>query len=127
MKKLILILALSGSGTIFANFSFEVCKEAICTPYFDGNLDEFMGFETTFAEKKKPTRVKKPDPGTATFISFLAGATGHAMGYVSSAVNSIKTGVIAAGYDRFEGKLSGPSGTVEFTYDLKTDKWTIKN
>lgn len=130
MKRIALALALSGSGTIFAesgDLSFNVCDNRTCIPVFEGKITDLI-LPTTFASfdpKIIPKIAKPPKTSEHGFINFLAGATGHTINFVREAFMGMRDTVVEAGYDRFTGKLEGPAGTVEFEYDLKSNKWNI--
>lgn len=47
------------------------------------------------------------------------------LGAVQSAISGMKDAAVAAGFDTFEGALSGPSGRVTFRVNLKTGAWSF--
>lgn len=128
MKKLLFTLALSGSGTIFAepgDMVFDMCIRDYCESAFDGSLKDLAISDTARPGKDIPTITRPPRLQEGSFINFLVGATGHTLGYVRDAFQTIKESVVNAGYDRFTGSLEGPAGKVDFEYNFKTNHWKV--
>jgi len=88
------------------------CDDTDCILVMDNEELPPAGFDILSKKKK-------------TFVETAAGATGNTVGIITSTLAGIRSSVVAAGYTRFEGTLSGPAGSISFNYDFSNGSWGI--
>ena len=134
MKKLVLSSSLLLGITSFGALAHSDERVPIFSGQFCNDSGECEQFEI-WDESELPQDITPSSESTnakagkgsgkKTFVEAAANATGKTINAVTGFLNGVRQTAIAAGYNRFEGKLSGPAGSISVDFNFETGAWAI--